>query len=152
YSLGVILYEMLTGQTPFDASSPIVLAIKQASEEPRPLYEIRPGIAEAINAVVMHALEKQPQNRPQTVINFAQELEAAIKIAPLAEFAEEQIDAKLIEDELLGGLPTQILPVSTPSKLIATPSTRRASSTKNKALSRSSSSHKAISEKALSRS
>ncbi|MBL8148639.1 MAG: serine/threonine protein kinase [Blastocatellia bacterium] len=78
YSIGIIVYEMLVGFPPFDAPTSVALAIKQASEMPMPLYEIDPSIPAVINAVVVHALEKRPEDRPQKVMDFAKEFEAAL--------------------------------------------------------------------------
>src|SRR5438552_17753198 len=56
YSLGIILYEMLTGVAPFNGETPLAIALKQVSEEPRPPREIVPSIPEALERVVLHAL------------------------------------------------------------------------------------------------
>ena len=74
YSLGVILYEMLTGQTPFSGATPLSLALKHSSESPRPLREIVPTIPPAIESVVLHALGKNPQERPRDAGEFRREL------------------------------------------------------------------------------
>ena len=74
YSLGVILYEMLTGQTPFSGATPLSLALKHSSESPRPLREIVPTIPPALESVVLHALEKNPQERPRDAGEFRREL------------------------------------------------------------------------------
>ncbi|MEW6731899.1 MAG: serine/threonine-protein kinase [Acidobacteriota bacterium] len=79
YSLGIIIYQMLTGRLPFEGSKAGIIVMKHKMEKPKPLYEMRPGIPAVINAVVMHALEKKPENRPQTVTELAHEMGAAIK-------------------------------------------------------------------------
>ncbi|MEW6736174.1 MAG: serine/threonine-protein kinase, partial [Acidobacteriota bacterium] len=81
YSLGVILYEMLTGRVPFDASTSVALAIKQTSEKPPPMQEVCTHVSAEINTVVMHALEKNAEDRPQTVQALVKELETAIVAA-----------------------------------------------------------------------
>lgn len=78
YSLGVIVYEMLAGRPPFDAPTTVALAIKQASETPPPIYNFQPSVPAVINAVVMHALEKNPNDRPQTVLDFAKDFEVSL--------------------------------------------------------------------------
>lgn len=74
YSLGVILYEMLTGIVPFSGSTPLAIAIKHASEYPRPPKEIVASIPEQLEGVVLHALEKKPEDRPANAAQFRSEL------------------------------------------------------------------------------
>src|SRR5215212_10301287 len=74
YSLGVILYEMLTGQTPFTGVSPLALALKHSSEEPRPPRELVAAIPPALEAVVLHALAKAAEARPADAGEFRREL------------------------------------------------------------------------------
>ncbi len=74
YSLGVILYEMLTGQTPFGGVSPLALALKHSSESPRPLRELVATVPPALEAVVLHALEKAAEARPADAGEFRREL------------------------------------------------------------------------------
>ena len=63
YSLGVVLYEMLTGEVPFDADSSVGVAMKHVTEPPRPPREKNPEVPEALDAVVMKLLEKKPEDR-----------------------------------------------------------------------------------------
>src|SRR5947209_12572054 len=74
YSLGVILYEMLTGQTPFTGTSPLALALKHSSESPRPPRELVAAIPPALEQVALHALEKNPRERPKDAGEFRREL------------------------------------------------------------------------------
>src|SRR5205823_144445 len=76
YSLGIILYEMLTGVTPFSGDTPLALALKQVSEVPRPPREIVPSVPEALERVVLHALAKNPSDRPQDANELRRELHA----------------------------------------------------------------------------
>jgi eukaryotic-like serine/threonine-protein kinase len=74
YSLGVILYEMLTGVVPFSGSTPLAIAIKHSSEPPRPPREFLASIPQALEEVVLHALEKRPDDRPANASEFGKEL------------------------------------------------------------------------------
>jgi serine/threonine protein kinase len=74
YSLGVIIYEMLTGTVPFSGSTPAEIAEKHANNPPRSPREIVAAIPEDIERVILHALEKQPADRPANAAEFRQEL------------------------------------------------------------------------------
>lgn len=78
YSLGVILYEMLTGRVPFDGSNPLAVVLKHSTEHPRRLRELRPDIPEQVERVVLRALEKKREDRQTSAVQLAQEFEAAL--------------------------------------------------------------------------
>ncbi len=77
YSIGVMLYEMLAGQLPFDGESAVSVALKHLSEPPPPLSQLRPDVSPALEAVVMAALAKDPAQRWQSADEFAAALDAA---------------------------------------------------------------------------
>jgi len=74
YSLGVILYEMLTGMAPFTGSSPAEIAQKHANDPPHPPRQIVAAIPEDVERVVLHALEKRPEDRSADAGEFRREL------------------------------------------------------------------------------
>lgn len=74
YSLGIILYEMLTGTTPFTGASPIAIAVKHSSTAPRSPREFVATIPVALEEIVLHALEKAPEARPDDANAFRSEL------------------------------------------------------------------------------
>ena len=74
YSLGVILYELLTGAVPFSGLTPLAIAMRHSTETPRRPSEFISSIPQALEVVVLHALEKRPQDRPQDANAFRQEL------------------------------------------------------------------------------
>ena len=82
YSLGIVLYELLTGVAPFIAKTPTGIAIKHVTEQPRSLRELNPNITLPVEKVVLHALEKDPNARPQTALELAREFEAALGNEP----------------------------------------------------------------------
>lgn len=68
YSLGIVLYEMLTGQLPFHSDTPLGMCMHHLQTVPRPPHELRPDlrISEAVSAVLMKALEKRRERRFQS--------------------------------------------------------------------------------------
>lgn len=74
YGLGVILYEMLTGIVPFSGSTPLAIAVKHASELPRRPSEFVASIPQTLEDVILHALQKRPQDRPANASEFRYEL------------------------------------------------------------------------------
>jgi len=74
YSLGIVLYEMLTGKLPFNGETPVAVAIKHLQENPRPVREINQEIPPALEQVVMRALEKEPARRYASAADFRSDL------------------------------------------------------------------------------
>src|SRR6201995_1091098 len=77
YSIGVALYEMLTGRVPFDAESAVTIALKHVSEAPPPMTVINPEVPAELEQVVMWALNKNPVDRPANADRFITALEQA---------------------------------------------------------------------------
>ena len=77
YSLGAVLYEMLTGRPPFTGDTPVAVAYKQVNEMPAPPSSVNPEVPSQLDAVVMRALAKNPANRYQTADEFRADLERA---------------------------------------------------------------------------
>ena len=79
YSIGVILYEALTGQVPFEGESAVAVAMKQVSQAPQPPSALHPTISPALDAVVMRALEKDPGQRFRSAEAFIAALDQAMR-------------------------------------------------------------------------
>jgi beta-lactam-binding protein with PASTA domain/predicted Ser/Thr protein kinase len=77
YSIGIVLYELLTGDVPFEAETALTIALKQVSEVPVPPSRINRAVTPELEAVVLRALEKEPADRFSDADEFIAALEAA---------------------------------------------------------------------------
>jgi len=78
YSLGTLVYELLTGNVPFPGKVTTTVMMQQVTAAPRPLRDLRPDLPEAVELCVMRALSKNPAARHATALDFALEFEAAL--------------------------------------------------------------------------
>lgn len=88
YSLGVVMYEMITGRVPFDADTPVSVALKHMQEEPQEPIELNPNIPTSINKIIMKALQKEMALRYQSATEMLIDLKKALK-DPDGDFVEE---------------------------------------------------------------
>ena len=86
YSLGIILYEMLTGDVPFRAPTPVGVVLKHANEMPRPPREMNPSIPEPLERVIMKSLAKNRDERQHSAAELGRELVDAMRLAGTASF------------------------------------------------------------------
>jgi len=108
YSLGVVMYEMLTGRVPFDADTPVSVALKHMQEEPIPPIELNEKIPTAVNEIILKAMRKDTNLRYQSATEMLRDLNAALK-NPDGDFVDnkeyqadmptQKISIKDIQDE-----------------------------------------------------
>ncbi len=108
YSLGVVLYLVLTGSLPFRADTPLQTALKHIAEAPRRPREVNPALSPAVEAVLLKALEKKPEDRYASAGELARALRTAWTQPPKAVLAQ-----------------TVPAPVTRRQKAIARPRSRR---------------------------
>ncbi|HEX8144129.1 MAG TPA: protein kinase [Pyrinomonadaceae bacterium] len=82
YSLGVVVYEMMCGVVPFKAPVSMAVVVQHVNQPPPPLRAKNPGISASVEAVVLHALGKKRESRPQTAGAFAREFVSAVSGVP----------------------------------------------------------------------
>lgn len=75
YSVGVMLYEMLTGKKPFDGDNPVSIALKHMQATPKRMTEINPSIPEGLEEITMKAMQKEPSKRYQTAGEMIKDIE-----------------------------------------------------------------------------
>lgn len=88
YSLGVVMYEMVTGKVPFDADTPVSVALKHMQEEPEEPIKVNPNVPTAINKMIMKALQKDATLRYQSASEMLEDLKKSLK-NPEGDFVEE---------------------------------------------------------------
>ena len=88
YSVGVMLYEMLSGRLPFDGDGAVSIAIMQISDKPKPLAQVAPNVPEGLRQITEKAMEKDPAKRYQSAQEMLDAIEA-FKRNPSARFEYE---------------------------------------------------------------
>ena len=89
YSLGVVMYEMVTGRVPFDADTPVSVALKHMQEEPEEPIELNPNLPSAVNRIIMKALKKDTTLRYQSATDMLADLRQALK-NPNGDFVDDR--------------------------------------------------------------
>ena len=79
YSLGIVLYEMATGQLPFQGDTAVAVAIKQLQEKPVPPSQINPRICKSLEDIILKAIEKDPQCRYDSAREMANDLMKSLR-------------------------------------------------------------------------
>ena len=78
YSVGVVMYEMLTGRVPYDGDTVVAVAMQHLRGAPTPIYELAPNVPKGLIYVVNKAMAKEPKNRYQSAFDMASDIRAAI--------------------------------------------------------------------------
>lgn len=89
YSLGVVMYEMVTGKVPFDADTPVSVALKHMQEQPEEPIEVNHNVPKAVNKIIMRALQKDTNLRYQSATEMLSDLRKALK-NPNGDFVDDK--------------------------------------------------------------
>ena len=109
YSVGVVLYEMLTGQVPFTGDTPLEIAMKHLSAVPTPPSELRPEVPHDLDLIVLRALAKNPDERYQTADEFDRDLAQVAEGLPVAAETSDAATAVLAGSGILAAAPTAVV-------------------------------------------
>ena len=97
YSLGIVMYEMLTGKVPFDGDNPVTVALKHINEEITPPRELEPSIPPALERIVMKATSKFQTNRYASADELIQDLDNVSFVTAIA--PDSIFETKTIEEK-----------------------------------------------------
>ena len=107
YSLGVVMYEMVTGRVPFDSDTPVSVALKHMQEKPIEPIKIKSELPQSVNDIIMKAMRKDANERYQSATEMIKDLELALK------HPEEQF----VSAPIGGDFPTQKISLDYAEKL-----------------------------------
>ena len=79
YSLGVVMYEMVTGRVPFDSDTPVSVALKHMQEEPIEPIILKPDLPRSVNDIIMKAMKKDTEKRYSSATEMLKDLEMSLK-------------------------------------------------------------------------
>jgi serine/threonine protein kinase len=128
YSFGIVLYEMLCGAVPFNSSTPTAVAVQQVTQQPPPLRLINASVLPAVEAVVMSALQKQREARPQTAGALSRQLSSAFygmpsepQVFPSGDFNSYPVSMPISEVHTVVEIPTEAIYTPTSANRPTTP-------------------------------
>src|SRR3979409_127740 len=120
YSLGIVIYEMLTGKVPFSGDAPVEIAMKHLNAVPEPPSKLRPEIPHDLDAIVMRALAKEPDQRYASAEEMDADLARVARGVAVSEKTEEAMTQVLAG----GGAMSAATMVTRPSTVTAPPAYR----------------------------
>ncbi len=112
YSVGIVLYEMLTGSVPFTGDTPLEIAMKHLSAIPEPPSEQRPEVPHELDSIVLRALAKRPEDRYQTAEAMDADLARAARgqaVAPETEEAATHVLSGVGAATAISAAPTEVV-------------------------------------------
>lgn len=122
YSLGIVMYEMLTGRVPFDADTPVSVALKHMQEEPVEPVKLNPSIPYSVNKIILKAMKKDTNSRYQTATEMLKDLGLALK-NPEGDFVNEKLNTNAY---------TQVIPTLADEEIKIEKDTKKDEKTKKK--------------------
>ena len=121
YSAGCLLYELLTGRTPFVGDSPVSIAYQHVGQLPQPPSVHQPDLSADLDAVVLHALVKDRDGRYQDALQFRSDLAAARSGQPISAEARGTAAAAALGAAGLAGEPTMAMAQADPTQVVGAP-------------------------------
>jgi len=109
YSVGIVLYELLTGEVPFTGDTPLEIAMKHLSEPPKPPSELRPEVPHDLDLVVLRALAKDPSDRYQSAEEMDADLERVLNGLPVGDDTAAAATAVLAGAGAMAAAPTSVI-------------------------------------------
>ncbi|MCW6009044.1 diguanylate cyclase [Micromonospora sp. CPCC 205371] len=113
YALGATLYELATGEPPFGSGDPLRLTHDHLARVPRPPSEVNPAVPRPLSAIIMHLLEKEPDNRYQTADGVAHDLERLRDAASRVHVGEHDFPLRLLPPSRLVGREDEVAALET---------------------------------------
>src|SRR5450631_291730 len=123
YSVGVSLYEMVTGQRPFQADSDFSIMTAHVKEAPKPPVELQPGLPPALNEIILMAIAKEPAQRFQSADAFRNALSSVRPVTPVAQPVTQSTRGATMVDTAVSPafLPGTPVPPSPARNQVSTP-------------------------------
>jgi hypothetical protein len=90
YSLGIVLYEMVTGRVPYTAETPVAVVFKHIQDPLPSVHKFNPNLPESVELILLKALAKNPEDRYQTAEDFVQAIQTGIPASPIEDIVPKE--------------------------------------------------------------